>query len=160
MFHDVPWSSLSPVNVPMRALVRWYISYRNIICKIYVLPCAAAARSETNTRYTSCIAADLNAFFLCEKKMARKKWHLSKMTFSSIFQQYGQAFSKNRGFFVVSPVFCCLGCLSRYLLDTVCLGVKVPSPDIFALKSLSAGREGAPKVSRAEPRRRRNYRKS
>lgn len=40
-------------------------------------------------------------------------------------------FPKTGDFFVVSPFFCCLGCLSRYLLDAVCLGVKVLSSDIF-----------------------------
>ena len=53
-FVDLPWKLnrfmfLGHLCIlSMSPCVRWYISYRNIIREIYVLPCAAAARGETN----------------------------------------------------------------------------------------------------------------
>ena len=97
----------------MRTLVRWYnISYlvpgieiSDVKYTRYALSCAAAARSELITTYTSYIAADLNAFFLCEKKILRKKMALKQNDISQHFSKLWSGVFQNTGIFLSCPRF-------------------------------------------------------
>ena len=121
----------------MSPCVRWYAG----ICHIeisyvkymyFAVRQLDVAKLIPGTRYTSNIAAHLNAFFLCEEKLAPTKMAITQ---NDIFQHFSIIRSgvfQKPGIIVVSPVLCCLGCLSRYLLDAVWLGVKVLSPDILS----------------------------
>ena len=87
--------------------------------------CAAAVRSSVAIFTT---AADLNAvFFFCKKKNI----FLFCFAQNRIFNNMVRRFSKGGDFSIVSPAFCCQGCLSRNCLDAVCQWVKIMSPEIF-----------------------------
>ena len=66
------------------------------------------------TRYTSYIAADLNAFFLCAKKIVPKKMALKQNDIIQHFSIIWSGVFQKPGIFCRAPGFCCPGCLSRH----------------------------------------------
>ena len=82
----------------MRTLVRWYagIYHREIsYVKYMYFPVRQLHVAKLITRYTSYIAADLNAFFLCEKKMVPKKMALNQNDiFPAFFNNMVRRFPK------------------------------------------------------------------
>ena len=111
-----------------RLLSLMNVSMCTLLCTALLpAPCACveAVRSSVAIFTT---AADLNAvlFCFCEKKSIFC-FVLHKRLFSNIVRR----FSKGGDFSIVSPAFCCQGCLSRNCLDAVCQWVKIMSPEIF-----------------------------
>ena len=95
--------------------------------------CAAAVRSSIALFTT---AADLNA--VCVFLHNKKTLHAIFCVFMAqkrITKNMARRFSRSGDFSIVSRVFRCQGCLTRHCLVAVCQGVKVLSPDIFALQS-------------------------
>ena len=112
------------------------LSIRTLLCTA-LLPapcaCAAAVRSSIAIFTT---AADLNA--VCVFLHNKKTLHAIFCVFMAqkrITKNMARRFSRSGDFSIVSRVFRCQGCLTRHCLVAVCQGVKVLSPDIFALQS-------------------------